>query len=388
MITSDLPKKEPLFSLEQVPNDIHNVIFTKIQKEKLALGELVFLENLQRDGRIIDGKVRLSKDEHGDPRFEVFEKKQVLDLVKVDFVLSKPLTKENKEDLLAEKLVEVETPQGQKLWLQYDKELHTIINRTTRDLSVITEIGGYKLTDREKLAWGAGDKLPTKVFYDDYTGSYFAASIRKTEDGKGVEYHDYKSLKNIDKDQIQQLIKKYNQSPDIIAATAGVTNAIKTGPTNTAELSNTSTKKTIEVNTVHDNDARFVNYTNNKDYEGLKRLAAEGYKPEKELIDRTVNQLKLTTDEKKAVMMAIGNESQKNTLTYKPDDLVILTLNNKPYKVLELSDSGNKALLVDSQNKRIGVSIEDVRYMSKQEKGMFLGSSKKITKQKDQSLQI
>jgi hypothetical protein len=66
----------------------------------------------------------------------------------------------------------------------------------------------------------------------------------------------------------------------------------------------------------------------------------------------------------------------------------MLTLNNKPYRVVELSEDGKKALLVDSQNKKIGVSIEHVRHMSKQEKGLYVGSSQKIKQQKDQSLQI
>jgi len=388
MHTSDLPNKKPLVDLEQVPEHVNTVRLNRIQKEKFALGEMILLENMHLpDGRIVDGKVKLIRDEKGELQVQLFEKKAVLEIP--DQILSHKLSEKDKEDLLAEKTVAIKTLSGQSLFLQVDKDLNRVMIQTERDLSIISEIGNYKLSERDKLAWANGDKLPTRIFYDETTGSHFAASIRKTEDGKGIEYHNYKSLKDIDKDQLKDMIKKYNEGPDIITATASVTNSIKTEASKPApEVSVTRSEKTIEVNTTHDNDRRFVEYTNNKDYEGLKRLAAEGYKPEKDLIDRTAKQLNLTNDEKKAVMAAIGNESQKNVPAIKEKDPVILTLNNKPYRVAELSEDGKKALLVDSQNKKIGVSIEHVRHMSKQEKGLYVGSSQKIKQQKDQSLQI
>lgn len=388
MHTSEMPNKKPLMDPEQVPEQVNTIRLNRLQKEKFAQGELVFLENMQLpDGRIVDGKVKLVKDDKGELQVQLFEKKQVLEIP--DKILSHKLSDKDKEDLLAEKTVAIKTTSGQSLFLQVDKDLNRVMIQTERDLSIISEIGNYKLTDRDKITWTNGEKLPTRIFYDDTTGAHFAASIRKTEDGKGIEYHNYKSLKDLDKDQIKDMIKRYNESPDIITATASVTNSIKTEASKSNhEVAISSTEKTIEVNTSHDNDRRFVEYTNNKDYEGLKRLATEGYKPEKELIDNTAKQLNLSNEEKKAVMAAIGNESQKNTPAIKEKDPVMLTLNNKPYRVVELSEDGRKALLVDSQNKKIGVSIEHVRHMSKQEKGLYVGSSQKIKQQKDQSLQM
>jgi len=389
MHTSELPNKKPLIDPDQVPEQVNTIRLNRIQKEKFAQGEMVMLENMQLpDGRIVDGKVKLVKDEKGELQVQLFEKKQVLEIP--DQILSHKLTDKDKEDLLAEKTVAVKMVNGQSLFLQVDKDLNRVMIHTERDLSIISELGNYKLTERDKAAWANGDKLPTRIFYDETTGSHFAASIRKTEDGKGIEYHNYKSLKELDKDQLKDMIKKYNEGPDIMTATASVTNSIKTEEAvkSTPETSISKTEKTIEVNTTHDNERRFVEYTNNKDYEGLKRLAEEGFKPEKDLIDRTAKQLNLSNDEKKAVMTAIGNESQKNVPSIKEKDPVMLTLNNKPYRVVELSEDGKKALLVDSQNKKIGVSIEHVRHMSKQEKGLYVGSSQKIKQQKDQSLQI
>lgn len=388
MHTSDLPNKKPLIDLEQVPEHVNTIRLNRIQKEKFAQGELVFLENMQLpDGRIVDGKVKLVKDDKGELQVQLFEKKPILEIP--DQILSHKLSDKDKEDLLAEKTVGIKTSSGQSLFLQVDKDLNRVMIQTERDLSIISEIGNYKLNERDKLAWANGEKLPTRIFYDETTGAHFAASIRKTEDGKGIEYHNYKSLKDLDKDQLKDMIKKYNEGPDIMTATASVTSSIKTEINNTnQEITVTRSEKTIEINTSHDNDRRFVEYTNNKDYEGLKRLATEGYKPEKDLIDRTAKQLNLSNEEKKAVMVAIGNESQKNTPAIKEKDPVMLTLNNKPYRVVELSEDGKKALLVDSQNKKIGVSIEHVRHMSKQEKGLYVGSSQKIKQQKDQSLQM
>lgn len=388
MYTSDLPNKKLLVEPSEIPDQVNRVLLTPLQKDNFSKGELVFLQNMQLpDGRIVDGKIKLAKDENGSINIQLFEKKEVLEIP--DKILAYKLSQKDKEDLLKEKAVAIKIPSGQTLFLQIDKDLNRVMIQTERDLSVISEIGNYKLNETDKIAWANGEKLPTRIFYDEKTGVHFAASIRKTDDGKGIEYHNYKSLKDVQPDKLKDMIKSFNHGTDIITATSSMTNSIKTeNKPNQQQAQVTEKHSSKEVNTSHDNDRRFVEYTNNKDFEGLKRLAQEGYKPEKELIDKTAQQLNLTTEEKKAVMSAIGNETQKSIPVIKQDDLVILTLNNKPYKILELSENGSKALIVDSQNKKIGVSIEHVRHLSKQEKGLYVGSSRKVTQQKDQSIQM
>ncbi len=388
MYTSDLPNKKLLVEPSEIPDQVNRVSLSPIQKDSFSKGELVFLQNMQLpDGRIVDGKIKLVKDENGAINVQLFEKKEVLEIP--EKILAYKLSQKDKEDLLKEKAVAIKVPSGQTLFLQIDKDLNRVMIQTERDLSIISEIGNYKLNESDKIAWANGEKLPTRIFYDEKTGSHFAASIRKTEDGKGIEYHNYKSLKDVQPDKLKDLIKSYNHGPDIITATSSLTDSIKTeSKAAEQQIQVTETHSTKEVNTSHDNDRRFVEYTNNKDFEGLKRLAQEGYKPEKELIDKTAQQLNLSTQEKKAVMSAIGNETQKNIPVIKQEDHVILTLNNKPYKVLEISANGSKALIIDSQNKKIGVSIEHIRHMSKQEKGLYVGSSQKIKQQKDQSIQM
>ncbi|MFZ1806413.1 MAG: DUF3945 domain-containing protein [Cyclobacteriaceae bacterium] len=384
MHISDIPSKKPLADISEVPDHVNGCHLSLTQKQVFANGELLFLENMRlQDGRIVDGKVKLVKDEKGEFTIPVFEKKEILEIP--EQILSYKLSLKDKEDLMAEKAVAIKIPSGQTLFLQIDKDLNRVMIQTERDLSMISEVGKYKLTEKDKLAWVNGVKLPTRIFYEEKTGTYFAASIRKSEDGKGIEYHNYKSLKDLHPDKLKDLIKEVNYGPDVITATSSVTQSIKTDK---APISEHVTNKhsTKEIDTTHDNDRRFVEYTNNKDYEGLKRLAQEGYKPEKDIIDRTTAQLNLTTSEKKAIMSAVGNQTQKNIPVVQEKDHVILSLNNKPYKVLEFSENGTKALLIDSQHKKIGVSVEHIRLMSKKEKGMYIASEKKRTQ--ENSIQI
>jgi hypothetical protein len=396
-MTQDLPKPKdlaPLVDHRTIPNEIEkdeirSANINDFQKEKFARGELVFVQNVKlHDGRIVDAKLQLEKADNGEFKIKVFEKKEVLEIP--NEILKYKLSEQEKSDLLAEKTVGIKIPSGQHLFLQVDKDLNRIMVKTERDLSIIAEIGKYKLTDQDKQLWVNGEKLPTRIFYDDQHQVYFAASIRKTEDGKGIEYHNYKSLKDLSQDQVTSMMKEYNSpQSQILKTTVSVTNSIKL-PGEDLQIEKHSFKS-IEVNTEVDNDKRFVEYTNNKDYEGLKRLASEGYKPEKDLIDRTAAQLNMNTKDKENIMTAIRVESEKKLPVIKPEEIkvgdpIILKLNNKPYKILELTEDGKKALIEGPDKKKIGVSVEHIRLMSKKEKGMLVSVKKNVKQEQGLSL--
>ena len=140
---------------------------------KLEKGELSKLTKI--NGK--QAKIRLTENGKA-----IFYKKEAL--IIPDRICGKSLSQKQKKDLLDGNYVVLAGDKGD-IFLQVDRDLNAVVIRSHKELSIPTEIGGYKLTTADKYLLANGYSLDNKLLKGDE--GYFIANVKLTSDSKGYE---------------------------------------------------------------------------------------------------------------------------------------------------------------------------------------------------------
>lgn len=287
---------QPNFGIEKMPETIYGVSLTPLQKEKLARGEQLFLENMELSGgRLVDGKVSFLES-NGELNLNLLEKKPTLEIPKE--ISGYKLSPTEVEELKAERVVSIKLKQG-TLFLQIDKDLNRVVVKTERDLGIPKEIGGYLLSDRDKNLFANHETLPPRVYLNPENNSYFLASIRRTEDGKGLEFTNYKPL---EKDQAQAMIDKFNKHDRPLENIAGVT-------INTQPERSITTSKTTSVELYHS----FEKHVQEKNFSAIKDMTDKGFKTTQDQVEQMTIKYGYSKSEKESLQASVSiGKNKKN----------------------------------------------------------------------------
>lgn len=289
---------------DKIPQVLYGVALTEGQIKKAMEGENIYLENLNINGKVTDAKIKFYTDpEDQQVKFKLLEKKQELTIP--DKVDTYQLTDKDKKDLMEEKVVAIKLKTGSLLFVQLDKELNRVTVKTEKDIKVPDEIGGYKLTDQDKVLFANKEKLPLRIFYNEKTDTHFLCNIRLTEDGKGIEFDNYKE---VPKHQVKDLTNKYNTQDKAIENASGITSRI---------IAESTEEKTTEKKIAKkDKEMLFSEFVRDRNYQGLEALSRAGFKASEDLINKTTKENNYTQEEKNLLQSTMKIEKAKKTVKH------------------------------------------------------------------------
>ena len=276
-------------------------------------------EYAHKNGNILDGKgTRLEKGilsdmmeingKQGKLRFSengisVFYRKEALTIP--DKILGKKLSKKDKELLLAGEIVPL-TVKKKDLMLQVDKDLNSVIVRSSQEIRIPEAIGqtseyqGYKLTKADKYLLANGHALENILMHSKE--GYFIADVRLTDDKKGIQFTNIQSLTP---SKAQELIKEMTPKLD------------------------SSPKRDIphEERPTRDMEAELREAIGKKDFEKLQSLKEEGYRPSEEYIRGIAKEKGLDEHQTASVCQVFGvlteTKNEQKTIAQKLYDAAL-----------------------------------------------------------------
>lgn len=157
-----------------------------------------------------ESRLTLKRKFNADVIAEVSHKKETLEIP--DIIGGHKLTRNDKKSLMDGDVILLNTKKGDA-YIQIDKELNTVIVRSSKEMGIPNVIGndkkhnykGYELTAADKELLSNGHMLPPKVLCSP--DGYILARFGITEDNKGVKFANPIS---IPKKEVQAYIEKYN----------------------------------------------------------------------------------------------------------------------------------------------------------------------------------
>jgi len=191
-------------NLNDVPLEIKSVKLNQDEIKKLSEGDTIFLKNMLENGIKKDGYVKLEKDEEGNTSINFVYAEKELKIE--DKILNHILTATEKEKLLkGEVLGPVKLDKNFTAYLQIDRKQNKIVVKTDKELGIPTKIGGYELNDDDKNRLANSQKMMPRIYKGKH--GYFMATVKVTDDKKGLEYSGIVGLSN---EEAQKLLPKIN----------------------------------------------------------------------------------------------------------------------------------------------------------------------------------
>lgn len=176
------------------PLEIKNVLLTKEQREELDNGKHIFLKGMfdQESGKKKDGYVHL---EEYNGRKSIAVRFAEKELVIEDKIMNYKLSPVEKAKLhQGETLGPLKLDKDFSAYLQVDKNRNRVVVKTDSELGIPKKIGGYELNDQDKNRLANNEKMMPRIFKGKH--GYFMASVKLTEDRKGLEYTGIVGLSN------------------------------------------------------------------------------------------------------------------------------------------------------------------------------------------------
>lgn len=270
------------------------------------------------------GKLRL-----GDSGISVFYRKETLTIP--DRMLGHKLNKTEKERLLHGDTIPLETKKG-TVMLQVDKDLNSVIVRSSKEIKIPNVIGkteeydGYKLTKADKYLLANGHTLESKLMHSK--DGYILADITLTDDKKGIQFSN---IQSITEGKALELIKEMRPKLEAV---------------NTVDETNVAEEKKRYM------DSEFKEAVGTRDFDRIDKLREEGYKPSEEYIRGVGKELNLSDNEM--------NEVQK-IFQVKPDELS--ERQKQASRLLEAAMVGNFRSIQDIQKSGYQITQNDIRVM-------------------------
>jgi hypothetical protein len=212
-MTAEKIKIQPKFTEEEVNNVLKKL---EVESNPALIESLRYGQRspLIRDiktegGALKDGKIDLHKTKEGgvivNYNFKNLEKFEV-----PKKILGQKLSKEQQEDLVASKPIKLKS-KGKEYYVQIDPELNKVTLKTPDQVITPNKLGGYKLTEEDKLQIIDKGSLDTKVFYNKDTDKHYTAnlSIDQKENTISLE-----NMKEIPSSEVEKKIAQHNNAPE------------------------------------------------------------------------------------------------------------------------------------------------------------------------------
>ena len=270
------------------------------------------------------GKLRMS--ENG---ISVFYRKETLTIP--DRMLGHKLNKTEKERLLHGDIVPLDTKRG-TIMLQVDKDLNSVIVRSSKEIKIPNVIGkteeydGYKLTKADKYLLANGHTLESKLMHSK--DGYILADISLTDDKKGIQFSN---IQSITEGKAHELIKEMR--PKLEAVNPVIENK-------------------VSADKGRDMDSEFKEAVGKRDFETIDKLREDGYKPSEDYIRGVGKQLNLSDNEMKEV---------QKIFQVKPDELS--EHQKQAAKLLDAASVGNFRVIQDIQKTGYQITQNDIKAM-------------------------
>lgn len=270
------------------------------------------------------GKLRMS--ENG---ISVFYRKETLTIP--DRMLGHKLNKTEKERLLHGDIVPLDTKRG-TIMLQVDKDLNSVIVRSSKEIKIPNVIGkteeydGYKLTKADKYLLANGHTLESKLMHSK--DGYILADISLTDDKKGIQFSN---IQSITEGKAHELIKEMR--PKLEAVNPVIENK-------------------VSADKGRDMDSEFKEAVGKRDFETIDKLREDGYKPSEDYIRGVGKQLNLSDYEMKEV---------QKIFQVKPDELS--EHQKQAAKLLDAASVGNFRVIQDIQKAGYQITQNDIKAM-------------------------
>lgn len=270
-------------------------------------------ENISlEDGRKKDAKILVSEDNTGKLKFKYYFKEHELIIPKK--IGNKVFSDEETLALKQGKPVNVNY-KGENLFLQVDPELKSIVVKKAEEINLkdITtfKLGQYEFNQKEIEQLKNKERVPSVVLKGEH--GYFMASVRLTEDNKGIEYSDYKELSE---KQAKELLEKQNSSKQIsntleasskIEYSSSQSNAIENTTSVTAEQNNSLYKS----NTLKEHEEKMLIAIKEKDFTKANALAKNIPSPSDKLLNNIQNDKNISTEDKVAAYTILNLDKNK-----------------------------------------------------------------------------
>ncbi len=306
------------------------------------------------------GKLRMN-----DNGISVFYRKETLTIP--DRMLGQKLSKKEKEQLLHGDIVPISTRKGMVM-LQVDKDLNSVIVRSSREIKIPNVIGrtdeydGYKLTKADKYLLANGHTLEAKLMHSK--DGYILADVSLTDDKKGIRFTN---IQTITEGKAQELIKEMRPRLETVEMTA----ENKVSPEKNRNM-----------------DLEFKEAVGKRDFEKIEKLREDGYKPSEEYVRGVGKELNLRDNEMREV---------EKIFQVKPEELS--ERQKQAARLLEAAMVGNFRSIQDIQKSGYQITSDDIRKLKEngvqentiiaiqkifgmEEKGRTLGDVKLASSQK------
>ncbi len=308
------PPRIPIPEAE-IPERVLGVTLTPTQIKRAAQGEQILLENMHVQDRLVDGKISF-KMENGKLKTETYFKKEKLE-IPPSIRLRLPNGKEEEykfekqqlEDLHNEKTIRIELSDKTRFFVRVDRELNRITVKSENELKIPREIGGYTLTEKDQIALADNKEIPLRVYHSQQTNTYFTARVKMTDDKKGYEFIDFKQ---IPLDQVQEFKARLNHGREL-ETVIDVTTKFE-------QKDKTEVQKKVEKD---DKMNLFVEFTRERNFEGLEELTKKGFKVSVELVDKTTKQFNYTQEEKTQLQSSVSIEKTKPVARHNSQEISI-----------------------------------------------------------------
>lgn len=206
---------DKIFTDEQVDSiiQLYNLQNNPTLRSRLEQGLESDLQQIKiKEDEYRTGKLLITKDNTGNPHIVFNFKEQNLNIP--NKILDKELTEEDKKALLNGKtILHPKSNTGPWVGIQIDKELNKVVLKSEKQLGIIKEINGYKLSLDEQKELFDTKTLGTKVFYDKKRDIHYSASIQIGADGKTIEFLNPTQLS---KEEAKELENKLNAKENLV----------------------------------------------------------------------------------------------------------------------------------------------------------------------------
>ncbi len=222
------------FEHSEIPKIISNYTLTNQDIEELSKGEKLYIQDITApDGTLKDASFFLYRNKEGEVCLASDYKSDQLEIPKTIF--GKELSDHEIELLKSQKTIPFEHPSGDQIFLSIDEKLNKITVSNPKQIRMLHELGGYHLSEDEKLKFINGEKLPPKLFKGK--NGYFTAEISLSKDKSGIVFESYTSVEN-KKEIIDDLRSTLNETNQINKEV--IENVLQSSSQSKMELSNTS----------------------------------------------------------------------------------------------------------------------------------------------------
>ena len=185
--------REEIIPYDLIPDVIGGINLNEEVKTKLSYGleSPMYKDILKDNEELIDGKISLSYDEATN-QIGVYYNERA-NTLKIDgSIFGIELEDEQKEKLLNNETLGPIKHKGKDFFVNIDDELNKVVVKTSYEIGVPNEIGGYIISEIEKSQLSRGNQMDTKIFEQD--GNYFSAKVSLSKDKTGLVFNNIKSV--------------------------------------------------------------------------------------------------------------------------------------------------------------------------------------------------